>query len=471
MSVRKRWVFGWIVLLLGLALLLTRVVTQNDRGHALLISDIHLNPYINSDVVSRLVAAPYTEWRAILAPFTNEAFFAPAEWGEDATSYNLFSSALDNAVAVMPSPDLILFPGDYPVHDFRMHYTNYTGDATAAGYRSFMYKFFAFVGDEIHRRYPSVPLLTVLGNNDTYLTDYELAPEGAFLADTAELIFANGMSNTCALAEFAPGFRQGGYYSVGIGTSAQVIGFSTAFMSSRYTNEAGFFAYDPALRALRFIEEELDACEAANKPAWLLLHILPGVNGYETAAEWTGPGSLTNALEFWQSDYLETFIQILSDHRDTVRAVFCGHTHMREFRLLSDPATSTVAVPIHVVPGIDATHGNNPAFQTMTYDPATLEVLSITTYALSRSKYEGKTGSAAWDLISSYNEAFDLPNFSALEMERLYATLTSSPAAAKTYSRIYETGSGRTQITASNWPVYSAAIRWLTQTNFLDHLD
>jgi len=446
-----------------------RIDTGNDVGIALLISDIHLNPYISTNVVTQLVAASYTEWRDILAPYTNSAFFTVSEWGEHVTDYKLFNSALDNALAVVPSPDLIIFPGDYPVHEFRVHYTNYTGDVTENGYRSFMYKLFGFVGSEISRRWPNTPVFTILGNNDTYLSDYELTPEGAFLTDTAGLIFTNGMSNACAFSAFADDFKRGGYYSVGIGTSAQMIAFSTAFMSSRYTNEAGFFTYDPATNALHFLDMELDACAVSGKPAWVLLHILPGADAYATYAEWGGQGNLTNVVEFWKNDYLEEFMRIIADHSNIVRQVFCGHTHMREFRLISDPVASNVIATLNVTPGVDYTHGNNPGFQIMTYDRNTYDVESIVTYALSRTKYEGQTGQAAWDLVYSYNNTFNITNFTAPEMEGLYVTLTNTPGAYGVYGNIYVTGSGVNEITTNNWSVYSTAIRWLTETQFLDN--
>lgn len=445
-----------------------RIEASNRVGAVLILSDTHFSPFASTNIVTQLVAAAWTEWRGILAPLTNGAFFAKSEWGENVTDFKLFDSALGNARAVLPEPDLILFPGDYPVHDVREHYTAYTGDASDAGYRSFVYKLFGFVGGEIARRWPATPVLTVLGNNDSYLGDYQLEPEGAFLADAAGLMFTNGMSNLCAFADYADDFGRGGYYSVGIGTSAQAIGLATHFMSVLYTNPSGFSSYDPATNALRFLDAALDACAAAGRPAWLLLHILPGVDAYATYHDWKGQGDLTNAATFWHDAYLREFMAIVAEHSNVVRQIFCGHTHMDEFRLVSDPVGSNVVAAVNVTPGIDWGHGNNPAFQVLTYDRGSFDVRGLATYALSRPKYAGRTGAAGWDLVYSYNSDLGITGFAAPQMEQLHAVLTNSTEACETYRVIYETGSGAGSIPTNKWPVYSTAIRWLTETQFLE---
>lgn len=447
-----------------------RVEENCPVGAALVLSDAHLNPFASTNIATQLVARSYTAWREVLAPLTNEAFFAKSEWGESVTSYKLFDSALNNAQIVVPEPDFVLYLGDYPVHDFREHFIAYTDDASDAGFQTFAYKLLGFIGDEVARRFPGKPVFAVLGNNDTYDDDYQQTPEGRYFADAAGLFFTNGLSNATSYAAFAPDFGKGGYYSVGAGGNIQVVALCAHFMSALYTNPSGFAAYDPATNQFHFLEQELLACEGAGKSAWVLVHILPGVDAYATYHGWGGAGPLTNVVEMWKDEYLRQFMDVIARHSNTVRQVFCGHTHMREFRLVSDPVYSNVVAAVHVAPGIDYSHGNNPAFQVVTYDRASGSVLGSATYALSRSRYTGVTGPGVWDEVFSYNPAFGIHSFAWPVMNGVYESSTNGTESFSKYRTIYETGSGRNSITTNNWPVYSAAIRWMTATQFLENL-
>ncbi len=448
-----------------------RVEPTNFIGAALVISDVHFNPFVHTNVVTQLVATAYTGWRTLLEPYTNNAYFEQSEWGERNVNYKLFDSALNNAAAALPEPDFILYLGDFPVHNTRDHFIAYTGDASDAGWRSFAYKLLGFTGLEIARRYPGVPVFSVLGNNDTYLEDYQLDPEGTYLADAAGLIFTNGLSNACAFSAFAPDFRKGGYYSLPVSTAAQMIALCSAWLSSLYTNPSGFSAYDPATNELGFLDDELDACSAAGRSAWVLVHIPPGVDAYATFQGWGGAGELTNVTMMWKGPYLEKFIEIVTAHSNTVKQVFSGHTHEREFRLVSDPASSNAAASAHIAPGVDFSHGNNPAFQIVTYERADFDVKAELTYAISRSQHQGQTRPADWDIAASYNHSFGNTNFAAAAMDGVYTSVTNSVSERQAYWCMYETGSGRNMLTVTNWPVYSTAIRWLTATQFVEHFE
>jgi hypothetical protein len=448
-----------------------RVEEKSSVGAALVLSDVHLNPFASTNVATQLVARSYTKWREVLAPLTNEAFFAKSEWGESVTSYKLFDSALNNAQAVVPEPDMILYLGDFPVHNFRDLFIAYTGDATDEGFEHFAYKLIGFVGDEVARRFPGTPVFAVLGNNDSYDEDYQQTPEGLFFTDMAGLFFTNGLSNATSFAAFAPNFQKSGYYSVALGTGAQAIALCANFLSVLYTNPSGFIAYDPATNQIQFLDQELTVCGAEGKGAWVLVHILPGVDAYATYQSWKGQGDLTNVVEMWKDEYLGQFMQVIARHSNIVRQVFTGHTHMREFRLVSDPLSSNVVAAVHVAPGIDYTHGNNPAFQVLTFDRGTFEVRGAVTYALSRDKYTGATGPALWDEVFSYNPSFGIHSFAWPVMEGVYEELTNNAAACEVYRAIYETGRGHGAINSNNWPVYSTAIRWMTVQQFMDHFE
>ena len=436
-------------------------------GRVLMLTDMHFSPYENSNVVAQLVSSDYSGWPAIFSAYTNKAWFSTNEMGYHVTDWQLYQSALNAAKKALPRPDAILLTGDFLPHANRQYYEMYTGDTSDVGYRSFVYKTFGFVSGQIAERWPGVPLLPVLGNNDSYIDDYEITPEGAFLSDAAGLLYTNGVSNICTLAQFQPDFAKGGYYHVSLNDDTDVIGLCGQFISSRYTNQSGFALYDPATNELGFLEQQLDEVERATNHAWILIHIVPGVDAYKTKTNFES-GNTNEVTELWKNPYLDRFVSIVSAYTNCIKGIFCGHTHMREYRLLSDAASNAVEA-IHVVPAIDYGFGNDPSFQMMVYDRKDLDVNAVITLTLPRSTCAGQSGPVVWDRIASYNRTFSLPDYSPGTMEALYQGLTNQRAWATSYWNQFETGSGLNLINVSNWPIYSTTIRWLDATNYLRH--
>jgi len=58
---------------------------------------------------------------------------------------------------------------------------------------------------------------------------------------------------------------------------------------------------------------------------WLLMHIPPGINSYNSAEDvQKGESRLT----FWQPELTSRFLQLIRRYRSTIHVAFAGHTHM-----------------------------------------------------------------------------------------------------------------------------------------------
>ena len=89
---------------------------------------------------------------------------------------------------------------------------------------------------------------------------------------------------------------------------------------------------DPGGATMAWLADRLDAAERAGEKVWLLTHIPPGADAYATLASGgCRPGGLRT---MWTAPETEWFVRLLARYRGTVQAVFAGHTHMDEFRLV-----------------------------------------------------------------------------------------------------------------------------------------
>ena len=90
------------------------VAAQPATGRALLISDIHLDPFADKSIVKELIARPANEWTRIFGTGANAPF---AKRGSD-SNFSLMSAVLDAAAKQGPF-DYILYQGDALSHHFR----------------------------------------------------------------------------------------------------------------------------------------------------------------------------------------------------------------------------------------------------------------------------------------------------------------------------------------------------------------
>ena len=211
------------------------------------------------------------------------------------------------------------------------------------------------------RRSRTTPILPALGNNDEDCGDYELQPNGPFLADTLPIV--RGLAGSLAGPDLDRDWKSYGNYSARVG-NVRVLSTNTNFFSTRYRNACGKPTdADPGQATLVWFAAELAAARQAHEPVWLLFHIPPGIDGYATFKKGMCPATI---VPMWKQVYSDAFDRLLRQYADTIAASLAGHTHMDDFRLIGDPGRRYAFALI--TPAVSPIFGQNPGFRTINYD-------------------------------------------------------------------------------------------------------
>ena len=384
-------------------------------GRLLVMSDVHFDPMAAPQLVDRLAAAALGDWRAIL----DGAGTGFGSYGKD-TTWPLLRSAVEAMRQTLPHPEMVLLPGDFLAHHYRASFNAAAKDHSDAAYRGFVRKTIKFLALELERAFPAVPILPVLGNNDDDCGDYQLQPNGPFLADALPVL-----RSLLGDAGLEPGFERDwtsyGNASVKV-EGLRILLLDTIVFSRNYRDACGGPpAADPGRATLAWLGDELAAARRAHEPVWLVYHIPPGIDGYATWRQGMCPDRV---IPMWKESYAEAFAALLKRYAGTVVAELGGHTHMDDFRLLG-PAGGNFGFVL-ITPALSPIFGQNPAFRTVAYDRAG-GILDETTYDLTNLPQAGANASPKWRAEYTFTQAWGLPRVDLPSLERLYAMITTQP--------------------------------------------
>ena len=260
---------------------------------ALFVSDIHFEPFADPAKAARLMAAPVSEWNAILAdPASADqaARFAELQTtckarGVD-SSYALYESSLKAIREDASGAKFVVLSGDLIAHNFQCKFDMTFPHAKPGEYRAFVEKTIEYVMRELRAALPGVPVYTALGNNDSDCGDYELDANSAFLADVGKTLTDDFpvKERGDALRDFSAG----GYYSVRLPAPlghTRMLVLDDLFMSRQYATCGGKADPAPAAAQIAWLEQQLDAARRGHEKVWVMSHIPPGVNPYATATK------------------------------------------------------------------------------------------------------------------------------------------------------------------------------------------
>jgi sphingomyelin phosphodiesterase acid-like 3 len=460
---RSRSTRAAIVLIL-FTLLSTPVPARADSGQFLLISDIHFNPFYDGSLFDQLQSQPVERWAGILGK-SEPTQLNPR--GTD-SNYTLLKSALDDARARIPEPDFVLYPGDLMAHQWQAKYdalAKQTHLADPEAYRAFTAKAIRFLAGEFRRRYPQASILPTLGNDDSYCGDYMIGPDGPFLAMFAEA-WAPLIGSGEAQNSFRKTFSRGGYYSLSLPhpIDHRLIVLNSVFFSVNYDDACGPSGRTPSLDQIRWLEETLERAEAAGEAVWLLMHIPPGINSFNSAESLQKGGP---PVTFWQPELTGRFLQILRRYPTTIRAAFAGHTHMDDYRVIR--LDGQPALFCKIAPAISPVFGNNPGYQVYQYDRGRGTLQNFRTFYLTNLPDDGQPTARVdgkWALEYDFQMAYGFDSVTARSINRLANDLKTDAAAQQHYSKFYGV-SAAPEFAPGSFRVYRCAISNVTPAEFL----
>ena len=407
------------------------------------VSDIHFDPFSDPTLIAKLEAAPAADWEAILASSTVVSF---STYGSDINDV-LLRSAIAEMKKRIPSPAFVLVSGDFLAHKFQQTYQRYATGKSQTAYTAFVTKTIAYVTAVLRKAYPDAPIYPVLGNNDSDCGDYAVAPDSVFLANVRDVWKPLVRSRS-----FDRRFPTGGYYHADVRTlkNVRVIGLNTNFFSTNYTNPCGKPGPDPGLRQLAWLEGELDLARVEGKRVWLLFHIPPGIDVFDSEDGGTCPD--LKSQTFWKDEYEQKYLKITGAHRQTILGSFAGHTHQDEFRLASGRF-------IHITPSVTPVFGNNPAFEIVDVTTAG-DITGYTAYHL-------PNVALPWSREYSFDEAYDKQAYTTATLTELERAIGSDAAIRTKYFGYYSSGSAKSSAGAlAKWRGYWCGLRTMPAPAF-----
>lgn len=426
-------------------LLLTAFVCSASAETFLSVSDIHFNPFADPSLVPKLEAAEVAQWPAILATTTQSGFSARGVDINDA----LLRSAIAEMKKQIAAPHFVLISGDFLAHKFDANYQQYATDKSQAAYTAFVTKTIAYVAGRFRETWPGVPVYPVLGNNDSDCGDYAVAPNSAFLAN-----FRDVWKPMVGSRSFDRRFPTGGYYHADVPSldRVRIIALNTNFFSTNYKNPCGKpGGPDPGLRQLVWLEDELRLARAEGRRVWLLFHIPPGMDVFDTV-QYGGACPDNKAGTFWKAEYQQKYLAITQKHAATILGSFAGHTHQDEFRF----ATGDF---IHITPSVTPVFGNNPAFEVV-------EVTrrgAVTNYTA----HHLPAVALPWSREYSFAEVYAKPSYDTVTLGQLAQAIHDDPNTRTKYFTFSSSGDAQvTEGALAKWQGYWCGLRAMSSAEF-----
>jgi sphingomyelin phosphodiesterase acid-like 3 len=439
--------------------------------NALLVSDIHFEPFWDPAKAVQLAAAPVEQWDAIFAapdsPDRARRFAALQKEcharGND-TSYSLLESSLKAMRAHASGARFITLSGDLMAHQFSCKLQAAIPNRTPAQYRSFAAKTVAFVLARLRRAFPGVPVYTALGNNDSDCGDYQQDAGSPFLAAAGKAIAAGLPPAERSGVERM--FAADGDFGAPLPEpirGARILVLDDVFMAAKYATCAGKPDSDPAADQIAWLRRQLDAARRQHLKVWVMAHLPPGINAYAAVRNLRNVCGGESADTFLASNALAA---TLSEYGDVVRLAIFGHTHMDEVRLIVPAGGDSAkhpAIAARIVGSISPVDGNDPSFTVAQIDPETATMIDDQVYAASDAS--GSTWAEEYDFARAYHE----PAFTGSAVSALIARFQADPRAQSPESEDYLSNyfvGGRALELKAFWPAYVCSLANLTPASY-----
>ncbi|MGO9318811.1 MAG: metallophosphoesterase [Terracidiphilus sp.] len=440
---------------------------------ALLLSDIHFEPFWDPAKVPQLAAAPVREWKAILAaapsPDQQQRFQSLQQScharGVD-TSFALFDTSLTVMRSHAADAKFVTVSGDLLSHAFLCKYKTLFPESTHEGYRTFAEKTLGYVMGELYGAFPNVPVYVALGNNDSDCGDYQLDAHSEFLAVTGKDVTKYFSESERQGAKES--FAAGGYYRVSLPApieNARLLVLNDIFMSRNYATCAGKADLTAADAQLVWLRQQLAEARANKQKIWVMGHIPPGVDLHSTVTKMVDVCGGKSPIMFLSS---EKMADVLIEFSDVVELAIFAHTHMDELRLLKDDGqtpTSGKSVAVKMVSSISPINGNHPSITLAQIDPSSAALVDYKVIAASNQTGINAVWVEEYDFARSYHEAA----FSSSSVSKLITGFAADPGAitpaSQNYIEDFSVGYA-TPLLRLAWPQYVCTLSNHTQQSF-----
>ncbi len=431
---------------------------RNERTF-LILTDIHFDPFTGTDQrgVEALASNPVEKWPGILeSRGGRDLSAAPAEpAARSDTNYALLVSALGAARGTGTPYDYVLVTGDYLGHDFEKKYREFLPDSR--GYENFVIKTMVFVNRMIQQSFPAVPIVGALGNNDSIAGDYAAPGKPLLEALSKEWKVA-------ANPDAARDFRQGGYYAVPHPTvpGQEFLILNTTLWSRLYTGSTSPGAPDAGAQEMNWLISRLDGLRSRGHTAALIMHLPPGIDAYASSKS----GTCSTPVAFWKKPYLDAFLAAIEGHKESLRDSYAGHTHINDFRVLSDAAGAPYFAT-NIAPSIAPDH-HNPEFEIGVYDTANGALVDYAVLYLKNFAGPALPAKPDWEQAYDFRQLSSFPSYSPANLRTISLLIRSSELVRAKLLDLFATHmSAAISLSAKDWRPYSCAQTEITPGAFV----
>lgn len=422
---------------------------QGGAVSAVLLSDIHFDPFHTPRLLPQLRTEPVERWPAILDSAPEVADGADRSALDAAchargvdTPWPLLKTSLAAAHDAEANPVFVTLSGDLLAHEFSCRFHHLAPSASPSDLAGFAAKTVAFVTLELRRTYPRVPVYIALGNNDSGCGDYHESAGSPFMQNFAALrAGAAGQHGAgqkgAPVAEVSPE----GDYSVALPapfTHGRLIMLEDVFEAQQYRTCAGADDHTAEADQIGWLRTQLTRARANHEQVWVIGHIPPGIDVSSSFYRYVfRPGEMCSATphRFLHDDAVR---EALLDYADVIRVAIFAHTHMDEVRVLSRGAgagagAQKAVIPVKLVPSVTPYFGNHPSFLVASIDPRTLVLKDWRTFVS-----PGPDGSTPpWTEGYRFSTAYHLPDLSAASALQLADGFVADRSGRQTRSKLY----------------------------------
>lgn len=449
---RLRCSWAWVVVCVGLAGMIqvqafaqAKATPPPSIVPAVMLSDLHFDPFHDPTKVPLLVKAPVEQWEGILkSPDSagREAEFAALQQTCNAklqdAPYALLNSSLHAAKAQTPDAKFVMVSGDLLVHTLDCRYraamklASATGDDQSVS-AAFAEKTTVFVIKQVESAFAGVPVYMVFGNNDSRCNHNRLDMHDRYLNATGQAVVDGLVGVSAAERKLAlTTFESAGYYGVTMAApmvKTRLLVVDDIYMMSNFaTCEADGKDRKGADEQMAWLTKELETARKRGQRVWLLGHLPPTVNPQSSLAKGSALCKSAKVETFLSSDDLSN---ALASHADVVRLALFGHTHMDEMHLLGSKGAG---VPVKVIASVSAVSGNAPSFTVGKVDPSSATLMDYTVYEASNATGVGTTWAKEYRFGETYHEA----SFSAAALGDLIGRFRADTGGTSAESHAYQ---------------------------------
>jgi sphingomyelin phosphodiesterase acid-like 3 len=448
----------------------------------LMLSDIHFDPFADPTLVSKLAAADVKAWPAILdappkpavaAAYTQLQKTCGAR-GSD-TNESLFKGSLAAEHAQIPAPLFITVSGDLMAHKFDCRYKTLVPKGSEADASAFAAKTVTYVVQRLHSTFPKTPIYFALGNNDSGCKDYNEDENSAYLKADGK-VFSAAVLNDANAKSVLKDFSALGDYAVQLPApfrNTRLLVMQDLFEAKTYAHCDGKPSDVESTEQMAWLHKQLDEARSRNEHVWVMAHIPPGVDAYNTAkkaiANKDSAACAYGKPEMFLAN--EDFADTLGDYADVISFVLLGHTHMDEMRLFT--SKSGRIIPGKLVPSISPVNGNTPAFTVAKVNPESATLMDYTVYIANN-----LGGSGDWSAEYTYSNIYGKPDYSAASVKAItdgFLTDTAShDEKTQSYENFFFPGVVKSGINLRAaaltivWPAYACSMVKDTTKSFVD---